>query len=81
MPTEPPNWNEWRRLGGAKDIVISASGGAGTIRIIAGEYTGHRRPAGTTTPINLWDLHVGPAGTLNAPRTRGSSWARTGVRR
>ncbi len=32
--------------------------GAGTARVIAGEYNGHRGPAETATPINLWDLQL-----------------------
>src|SRR6185295_7427804 len=31
---------------------------AGTLRIIAGEYNGHKRPAKTFTPINLWDVNL-----------------------
>lgn len=32
--------------------------GAGTVRVIAGQYNGHRGPAQTATPINLWDLQL-----------------------
>ena len=32
--------------------------GAGTVRIIAGEFRGVKGPAKTFTPINLWDLHL-----------------------
>lgn len=37
---------------------IDLPGGAGGIRIIAGRYGDHRGPAVTTTPIDLWDLHL-----------------------
>ena len=29
---------------------------AGTVRVIAGDYAGHRGPARTFTPIDVWDL-------------------------
>lgn len=32
--------------------------GAGTLRIIAGEYGGRKGPAKTFTPINLWDVNL-----------------------
>ena len=31
---------------------------AGTIRIIAGDYAGHKGPARTFTPINVWDMRL-----------------------
>ena len=31
---------------------------AGTVRVIAGEYGGHKGPAKTFTPINLWDVNL-----------------------
>ena len=33
--------------------------GAGTVRVIAGEYAGHRGPARTFTPIDVWDVRLG----------------------
>jgi redox-sensitive bicupin YhaK (pirin superfamily) len=32
--------------------------GAGTVRVIAGEFEGVKGPANTSTPINLWDLRL-----------------------
>jgi redox-sensitive bicupin YhaK (pirin superfamily) len=32
--------------------------GAGTVRVIAGEYGGRKGPAKTFTPINLWDVNL-----------------------
>lgn len=32
--------------------------GAGTLRVIAGQFAGHNGPARTVTPINLWDLRL-----------------------
>jgi quercetin 2,3-dioxygenase len=34
--------------------------GAGTVRVIAGEFDGVKGPAQTFTPINLWDLRLKP---------------------
>lgn len=31
---------------------------AGSVRVIAGEYDGHKGPAKTFTPINLWDVNL-----------------------
>lgn len=33
--------------------------GAGRVRVIAGEYEGHRGPARTFTPMDVWDLRLG----------------------
>ncbi len=48
---------------------VDLADGAGTIRIIAGEYHGVRGPARTMTPINLWDvtLEAGAAVELSFP--------------
>ncbi|TAM89557.1 MAG: pirin family protein [Candidimonas sp.] len=32
--------------------------GAGTVRVIAGEYRGHRGPADTHTSMNVWDVRL-----------------------
>jgi quercetin 2,3-dioxygenase len=43
---------------------------AGSVRVIAGEYQGHRGAARTFTPINVWDLrlHQGGKASLALPR-------------
>src|SRR5437867_6195273 len=38
--------------------VVSVPEDAGTLRVIAGEYAGHKGPAKTFTPINLWDVNL-----------------------
>ena len=45
---------------------VPIPGGAGTVRVIAGEYGGKKGPARTFTPINLWDvnLHAGKSAEL-----------------
>jgi redox-sensitive bicupin YhaK (pirin superfamily) len=42
---------------------------AGRVRVIAGEFDGHRGPAHTFTPINVWDVRLNQGGTtrLNVP--------------
>lgn len=38
--------------------VTALPGGAGSLRVIAGEYGAAKGPAGTFTPINVWDLRL-----------------------
>lgn len=42
---------------------------AGTVRVIAGDYAGHKGAAKTFSPINVWDvnLHAGKAADLPLP--------------
>ncbi|MEO8803891.1 MAG: pirin family protein [Rudaea sp.] len=42
-----------------RDIpVVELPDGAGSVRVIAGEYTGHRGPALTFTPLDVWDVRL-----------------------
>jgi quercetin 2,3-dioxygenase len=42
-----------------RDIpALDLPGGAGTLRVIAGEHAGQRGPARTFTPIEVWDLRL-----------------------
>jgi redox-sensitive bicupin YhaK (pirin superfamily) len=49
--------------------VVPLAGGAGTVRVIAGEFKGAKGPARTFTPIDLWDLRLkaGKAVELDLP--------------
>lgn len=49
--------------------VVDLSGGAGKVRVIAGEFGGAKGPAKTFTPINVWDvrLNAGAAVKLDIP--------------
>ncbi len=38
---------------------VSLPDGAGTVRVIAGEFAGAKGPAKTFTPIHVWDLRLG----------------------
>jgi redox-sensitive bicupin YhaK (pirin superfamily) len=47
----------------ASDIPsVLLPGGAGSLRVIAGAFEGHRGPANTFTPMNVWDLHLEQGG-------------------
>jgi quercetin 2,3-dioxygenase len=37
---------------------VALPGGAGQVRVIAGEYEGHRGPALTFTPMDVWDVRL-----------------------
>jgi redox-sensitive bicupin YhaK (pirin superfamily) len=37
---------------------VALPGQAGSVRVIAGSYDGHRGPAQTFTPINVWDMRL-----------------------
>ncbi len=45
---------------------------AGSLRLLAGEYAGHKGPAHTFTPMNVWDirLNAGKSVALNLPAGR-----------
>jgi redox-sensitive bicupin YhaK (pirin superfamily) len=49
--------------------VVSLAGGAGTVRVIAGEFEKAKGPARTFTPIELWDMRLkaGNVANLNVP--------------
>jgi redox-sensitive bicupin YhaK (pirin superfamily) len=42
----------------AKIPAVALADGAGTLRVIAGEYAGERGPAATFTRLNVWDVRV-----------------------
>jgi quercetin 2,3-dioxygenase len=48
---------------------VDLPGGAGRVRVIAGEYLGRKGPARTFTPIDLWDVRLvkGKAVELSLP--------------
>ncbi len=48
---------------------VPLAGDAGRLRVIAGEFDGHKGPASTFTPINVWDLRLnaGRTATLRTP--------------
>ena len=48
---------------------VNLADGAGTLRVIAGDYSGTQGPASTFTPMNLWDLRLnaGHKATFKVP--------------
>ena len=50
---------------------VALPGGAGTLRVIAGDYDGHRGPASTFSPINVWDVRLGAGKTIALPQPEG----------
>jgi hypothetical protein len=46
-------------------------GGAGTVRVIAGKFSGVRGPAKTFTAIELWDVQLSCAGEATFPLAAG----------
>ncbi|PLC49085.1 quercetin 2,3-dioxygenase [Pollutimonas subterranea] len=38
---------------------VALPDGAGSVRVIAGNYDGHQGPAQTFTPMNVWDMRLG----------------------
>ncbi len=45
--------------------VVTLPNDSGTIRIIAGSHDGHKGPAETFTPINLWDIRLKAGKTVS----------------
>ncbi len=45
--------------------------GAGSVRIIAGDYAGHAGPARTFSPMNVWDVRLNASATIELPTTEG----------
>lgn len=53
-----------------RDIpAVALPNGAGTVRVIAGEYAGHAGPAQTFSPMHVWDLRLaqGSSNELSLP--------------
>lgn len=44
---------------------------AGRVRVIAGEFGGHRGPASTFTPMNVWDVRLGAGRAIDLPQPEG----------
>ncbi len=54
---------------------ISLAGGAGTLRVIAGEFEGRQGPAQTFTPIDVWDLRLKREKPVQLPLIEGRTSA------
>jgi quercetin 2,3-dioxygenase len=62
----PPGYQD---VVGSRTPVVPLAGGAGTVRVIAGEFEKEKGPARTFTPIELWDvrLQAGKVANLHVP--------------
>jgi redox-sensitive bicupin YhaK (pirin superfamily) len=49
---------QYQAIVSASIPVIALPDGAGTLRVIAGDYAGRTGPARTFTPMNVWDLQL-----------------------
>ena len=59
-----------------RDIpAVELPNGAGTLRVIAGDYEGSRGPAHTFTPIDLWDVRLRQGGTASLTLPEGRTVA------
>jgi len=54
---------------------VELAGGAGRVRVIAGEYAGARGPAKTFTPINIWDVRLNRDGKASFELPEGHTLA------
>jgi quercetin 2,3-dioxygenase len=60
----------------AADIpAVALPDGGGTVRVIAGDYAGHRGPARTFTPVDLWDMRLNPGATVELDIAEGRTLA------
>lgn len=59
----------YQAITGAQVPHVELAGGAGSVRIIAGDYAGKAGPARTFTPMNIWDmrLHAGAHAEFDVP--------------
>jgi redox-sensitive bicupin YhaK (pirin superfamily) len=55
-----------------RDIpAVAIPNGAGTVRVIAGEYQGHAGPAHTFTPMQVWDVRLNQGSISELPVPEG----------
>ncbi len=71
--TTPPGYQTLLK---AAIPVVDLPQGAGSVRVMAGEYAGQRGPARTFTPIDMWELSLRAECnvTLNLPAGRNAMW-------
>lgn len=50
---------------------VPLEGSSGALRVIAGDFLGHKGPAKTFTPINVWDLKLAPGERVTLPLPKG----------
>ncbi len=50
---------------------VALDGDAGTVRVIAGDYNGHKGPATTYSPIHAWDVRLKAGKSIDLPQPEG----------
>ncbi|WP_260396809.1 pirin family protein, partial [Variovorax sp. KBW07] len=50
---------------------VELGDGAGRVRVIAGDYLGHKGPARTFTPIDVWDVRLNQGASVTLPVPEG----------
>ena len=68
----PPRYQE---ILNSQIPVVQLSGGAGSVRVIAGKFADTRGPATTVTPLHLWDVRLRAGHTVELPVPDGYSTA------
>jgi redox-sensitive bicupin YhaK (pirin superfamily) len=63
----------YQTLLGAEIPTVELPDGAGTVRVIAGEYRGRRGPAKTFTPIDVWDMRLNAGAATELKLAEGRS--------
>jgi quercetin 2,3-dioxygenase len=61
----------YQELSSARIPIVSLDGGAGTLRVIAGEFEGTKGAARTFTPVNVWDLRLAAGQRMRAALPEG----------
>lgn len=59
---------------------VALGEGIGSLRVIAGDYRGHRGPARTFTSMDVWDVHLQAGATLHLPIALGRNAALVALR-
>ncbi|OCT22133.1 pirin family protein [Pseudomonas putida] len=59
---------------------VALGEGIGSLRVIAGDYRGHRGPARTFTSMDVWDVRLQAGATLHLPIAQGRNAALVALR-
>ena len=65
----------YQTLNDASIPVVGLANGAGSARVIAGQFQGAQGPARTFTPVNLWDLRLRGGSTVDLTVPEGDTTA------
>jgi redox-sensitive bicupin YhaK (pirin superfamily) len=57
----------YQEIAAARIPVVELAGGAGSVRVIAGECQGVRGPAETVTSLNVWDVRLSGSASFELP--------------